>query len=151
MTNEIILGPLVRNAACLSAGTPGPTTLARYWAALAGVSGTPALRITSLFGIQMPAPERAAEPPNLAAFSTTRTVIPRLAAVSAATIPAAPDPTTTTSYSGASVGSAWAATLPRMWEPRKSPAPVAAAPRSTFLREGWSIISGMANPSHESD
>jgi hypothetical protein len=54
--------------------------------------------MTELFGIQMPAPERAAEPPKVAAFSTTTHVRPCLAAVSAAVIPAAPEPMTTTSY-----------------------------------------------------
>jgi hypothetical protein len=53
--------------------------------------------MTSLLGIQMPAPERAAEPPNVGAFSTTTTLRPRLAARRAAVIPAAPDPMTTTS------------------------------------------------------
>ncbi len=90
-------GPLARKAACRSAGTTVPTTAARYSAALAGVSGTPAARITALFGIQIPAPDRATEPPNVAAFSITTTDSPRLAAVSAAAIPEAPAPTTTTS------------------------------------------------------
>jgi len=45
-------------------------------AALAGVSGTPAARSTGLFGIQIPAPERAADPPKVAAFSTTTQVRP---------------------------------------------------------------------------
>lgn len=66
-------------------------------AALAGVSGTPAARITGLLGIQIPAPERAADPPNVGAFSTTTQLRPCLAAVSAAVIPAAPAPITTTS------------------------------------------------------
>src|SRR5690349_24017102 len=92
-------GPLARKAAWRAAGTVDPTTLAKYVAALAGVSGTPAARITSLQGIQIPAPDRAAEPPKVGAFSTTTTLSPRLAAVNAAVIPAAPEPTTTTSYS----------------------------------------------------
>ena len=97
ITKSIIDGPLLRNAACRSAGTTEPTTAARYSAASAGVSGTPAARITELFGIQIPDPDRAAEPPNTAAFSITSTDRPRLAAVSAAVIPDAPAPTTTTS------------------------------------------------------
>src|SRR5690242_19493619 len=96
-TNEIIAGPLPRNAACRPAGTPEPTTAARYDAALDGESGTPAARSTSLLGIQMPAPDLAAEPPKTGAFSTTRVLRPRLAAASAAVMPAAPAPTTTTS------------------------------------------------------
>src|SRR5512139_1207509 len=97
MTKETMAGPLARNAACRSAGTSGPTTAARYSAARAGVSGTPAARITGLLGIQTPAPERAAEPPKVGAFSMTRVVRPRLAAVRAAVMPAAPEPTTRTS------------------------------------------------------
>src|SRR2546423_12056907 len=96
-TNEIIRGPLARNALGRAAGTSGPTTAARYWAASAGVSGTPAARITGLFGIQTPAPLRAAEPPKVGAFSTTIVRRPRLAAVRAAVMPEAPAPTTTTS------------------------------------------------------
>lgn len=106
ITKSSIRGPLVRNAACRSAGTSGPTTAARYVAAFCGVSGTPAPRITELLGSQIPAPDRAADPPKVGAFSTTRTLSPRLAAVSAAVIPAAPEPTTTTSYSP-SGGPSW--------------------------------------------
>lgn len=91
-------GPLARKACCRTRGTSAPTTAARYAAAFAGVSGTPAARITSLHGIQIPAPDRAAEPPKVGAFSTTTQLSPRAAAVSAAVIPAAPEPTTTTSY-----------------------------------------------------
>src|SRR5262245_36466535 len=97
MTNEIMDGPLVRNACCLAVGTSEPTTAAQYSAALVGVSGTPAARMTSLLGIQMPAPERAAEPPNVGAFSTTRTLSPRLARRRAEVMPAAPQPMTTAS------------------------------------------------------
>ncbi|MEY9854513.1 hypothetical protein ABH935_000110 [Catenulispora sp. GAS73] len=98
MTNDSIAGPLFRNAACRAGVEPSPTTAARYSAARAGVSGTPAARITELLGIQIPAPERAAEPPKVGAFSTTTADRPRAATVSAAVIPAAPQPTTTTSY-----------------------------------------------------
>jgi hypothetical protein len=72
---------------------------ARYAAALAGVSWTPARSSTSLPGIQTPPPERAVEPPKRGAFSTTSAESPRSAAVSAAVSPAAPVPTTTTSTS----------------------------------------------------
>ncbi len=103
-------------------------------AAFAGVSGTPAARITSLHGAQIPAPDRAAEPPNVGAFSTTTHRKPRLAAASAAVIPAAPEPTTTTSYS--STASAPAEASMRFSRPEESttPAPAAAAPRSTCRR-----------------
>jgi hypothetical protein len=97
--NEIMAGPLARYAASRAAGTSSPTTADRYVEASAGVSWTPAARITSLLGTQMPAPERAAEPPKTAAFSMTTVRSPRLAAVNAPAIPAAPAPTTTTSNS----------------------------------------------------
>jgi hypothetical protein len=126
MTNEIIAGPLARNACCRSVGTSPSTTAARYCAAFAGVSGTPAARMTELLGIQIPAPDRAADPPNVGAFSTTTTRRPRLAARSAAVIPAAPAPTTTTSNSSTA---AWAVSPDAT--PRAAPAPIAAAPVST--------------------
>ncbi len=97
MTKESIAGPWARKARCRSTGTSGPTTAARYSAAFAGVSGTPAARTTELFGIQIPAPDRAADPPKVGAFSTTTQLRPCLAAVRAAVMPAAPEPMTTTS------------------------------------------------------
>src|SRR3954447_9877792 len=54
--------------------------------------------MTALLGIQIPAPERAADPPKVGAFSSTTVLRPCLAAASAAVIPAAPEPMTTTSY-----------------------------------------------------
>src|SRR6266851_3245300 len=97
MTKSIMDGPLLRKAAWRLAGTTLPTTAARYSVALAAVSGTPAARMTLLLGIQMPDPDLAREPPKTAAFSTTTTDRPRLAAVRAAVMPAAPAPITTTS------------------------------------------------------
>src|SRR5580692_12317150 len=64
---------------------------------------TPAARSTVLPGAQIPPPDRAVDPPNDPAFSTTTTLSPRSAAVSAAVIPAAPLPATTTSNSAGSV------------------------------------------------
>src|SRR4051812_2381922 len=88
--------------------------------------------MTSLLGIQIPAPERAAEPPNVGAFSTTTTLSPRLAAVSAAVIPAAPEPTTTTSYSPSS-GAAPAAGAVASPDVTARPTP-AAVPRRIWRR-----------------
>ena len=132
MTDAIIAGPLRRKASWRAAGTSGPTTAARYCAAFAGVSGTPAASSTGLFGIQMPAPERAAEPPKVGAFSTTTTLSPRFAAVSAAVIPAAPEPTTTTSYSPSS-GAAPAAGAAASPDVTARPTP-AAVPRRIWRR-----------------
>jgi hypothetical protein len=64
---------------------------------------TPAARSTALPGAQIPPPDRAVDPPNDPAFSTTTTLSPRSAAVSAAVIPAAPLPATTTSKSAGPV------------------------------------------------
>ena len=97
ITKSSIVGPLARNAACFAAVDPPLATAARYSAASAGVSGTPAARTTELLGIQTPEPDRASDPPNTLAFSSTTTDSPSLTAVSAAVIPAAPAPTTTTS------------------------------------------------------
>src|SRR5690242_12126414 len=85
--------------------------------------------MTSLFGIQMPAPERAAEPPKVGAFSTTTTLRPRLARRSAAVIPAAPQPITTTS-------NCWAASpgLAAAVDPTARPVPTAAAPARSRRR-----------------
>ena len=72
--------------------------LSRYLRAASGVSSvTPDACSASLLGIHTPPPERAVEPPKRAAFSTTTALNPLRAAVSAAVIPAAPLPTTTTS------------------------------------------------------
>src|SRR5580704_4807187 len=54
----------------------------------------------------MPPPERAVEPPNAPVFSSTTTVAPSRAAVSAAVMPAAPLPATMTSNSANASGSA---------------------------------------------
>src|SRR6266540_3779944 len=96
--------------------------------------------MTSLLGIQIPAPERAAEPPNVGAFSTTTTRRPRLAARSAAVMPAAPAPTMTTSYCELS---AWAGPLAAA-ELTTVLAPTAAAPASTCRRLS---DAGMRGPS----
>ena len=56
-------------------------------------------RSTALPGAQIPPPERAVDPPKDPAFSMTRALSPKCAAVSAAVIPAAPLPATTTSTS----------------------------------------------------
>ncbi|GLW03265.1 hypothetical protein Slala05_68950 [Streptomyces lavendulae subsp. lavendulae] len=79
-----------------------------------------------MLGSQIPAPERAADPPKVGAFSTTRTLSPRPAAVSAAVIPEAPDPTTTTSYSPSGGPSAARATADGSTEAASTPAPVPA-------------------------
>ena len=63
------------------------------------MSATPARRSTALPGAQIPPPERAVDPPNDPVFSSTTTVAPRCAAVSAAVMPAAPLPATTMSNS----------------------------------------------------
>jgi hypothetical protein len=91
----------VEDVRASSPGLIGPCCRRRRrgTAACCGVSGTPALRTTWLHGIQMPAPDRAAEPPNVGALSTITHCRSHLAAVSAAVIPAAPGLTTTTSYS----------------------------------------------------
>src|SRR3984885_3719257 len=99
-------GPCSSSAFRSSAGTSPPVTYARYAPASDGVSATPALRSTALPGAQMPPPERAVEPPNAAVFSSTTTVAPCLAAVSAAGMPAAPLPATMTSNSANASGSA---------------------------------------------
>jgi hypothetical protein len=138
ITNESMAGPAVRNACCRSTGTVFPTTRARYAAALAGVSGTPAARMTSLFGIQIPAPERAADPPNVGAFSTTSVRRPRLAALSAAVMPAAPAPTTTTSYSTWARAGAPPSAVPVT--PVTSAPPAMAAPRSSVRLLGPSGV-----------
>src|SRR5690242_15939489 len=78
----------------------------------------------------MPAPDRAAEPPKVGAFSTTTTLRPRFAARSAAVIPEAPAPTTMTSNCWVA---AWAA-LSDSAEPRIAPAPAVAAPARTWRR-----------------
>ncbi len=75
----------------------------RYVRAASAVSSTPSLRSTRLFGIQTPPPERAVEPPKCAAFSMTTARRPCRAAVRAAVMPAAPLPTTTTSYSSSTM------------------------------------------------
>src|SRR5690348_2567926 len=93
--------------------------------------------MTSLLGIQIPAPERAADPPNVAAFSTTSTLRPRLAAVRAAVMPAAPAPTTTTSYVALA-----ASAMPLRVVKARAPAPVTAAPRRTSLRDRDSGMGG---------
>jgi len=62
----------------------------------------PAARRTVLPGAQIPPPERAVDPPKYPVFSMTSTLRPRCAAVSAAVIPAAPLPATTTSTSAVS-------------------------------------------------
>jgi hypothetical protein len=53
--------------------------------------------ITWLSGIHSPPPEYADAPPILSLFSTTSVLRPSSSAVSAATRPAAPDPTMRTS------------------------------------------------------
>src|SRR5262245_14898645 len=90
-------GPCRRNASWFSAGESRPATWARDVSAASGESRTPAAGRPDVAWIHRPA--RTVEPPNVAAFSTTRTRRPRWAAVSAAVIPAAPLPTTTTSNS----------------------------------------------------
>jgi hypothetical protein len=53
--------------------------------------------VTWFPGIQTPPPDRAVEPPHWAAFSTMTTDRPCSLAVIAVDMPAAPEPTTTTS------------------------------------------------------
>ena len=97
---------------CSSSASPQPGrhAVARHvgqvGAGLLRGVGTPAARSTALPGAQIPPPERAVEPPNDPVFSSTTTLSPRCAAVSAAVIPAAPLPATTTS------NSAWSVVMP---------------------------------------
>src|SRR5271154_471069 len=59
----------------------------------------PQARASEVPGIHSQPPERAVVPPKLGSFSTIRTLRPEWAAVIAADMPEAPEPTTTASYS----------------------------------------------------
>src|SRR4051794_24795324 len=59
----------------------------------------PQPRASEVPGIHSQPPERAVVPPNVASFSAITTLSPRCAAVIAAAMPAAPEPTTSTSHS----------------------------------------------------
>jgi hypothetical protein len=64
-----------------------------------GASWIPNACASDVPGIQSQPPERAVVPPKRGSFSTINTSRPRCRAVTAAAIPAAPDPTTSTSHS----------------------------------------------------
>ena len=73
--------------------------MAQIGAPFVRVSCIPCTLASDVPGIQSQPPERAVEPPKRGSFSTIRTFRPAVAAVIAAAMPDAPDPTTNTSQS----------------------------------------------------
>jgi len=75
----------------------GSTTCRRYVQASATESAAPSLAASALAGIHTNPPDVAEVPPQWAAFSQTTTLCPAAAATSAAVMPPAPEPMTSTS------------------------------------------------------
>ena len=98
-SHSTISGPFSRYASISAGSALGPITSRTYRRATARLSFTPAARAWGLSGTQMPPPETDVVPPKCDPFSSTSTFAPDAAARTAAVIPAAPDPTTTTSNS----------------------------------------------------
>ena len=69
-----------------------------YVSAFSRLSLTATSPMCGLFGIQTWPPDHAVVPPTLSAFSNTATLAPPSCAAIAAVSPAAPVPSTTTSY-----------------------------------------------------
>src|SRR5665213_2015765 len=72
----------------------------------------PQARANAVPGIHSQPPERAVVPPKRGSFSTIRTLRPRCPAVTAADMPAQPEPTTSASHSYVSCSCALFATSP---------------------------------------
>ncbi len=96
MTKEIMAGPLPRKARPACDGDVGADHRREVGGGLR--RGVRHPRGEDHRVVRDPAAQRAADPPNVGAFSTTTQLSPCFAAVSAAVIPAAPEPITTTSY-----------------------------------------------------
>ena len=98
MTKLRAMGELLTKESMSEGSTLPRASLVRYLVAIALESLTPACFWYLLLGIQSCPPEREEEPPNLLPLSSIVTDAPAEEAERAATSPAAPDPTTITSY-----------------------------------------------------